>query len=654
MEDRFIDNQDIDRENLNEMVSFMGKANKRFNNLLQGIQTNHAQIEALSASWSGTLKVKLHEMITVFNTMLMELSLSQKLTFQAKDLYSGVQDLVRNKLSPHLIPPNVLSKTLRYIDTELKSQQYSVVTHDPLFYYDTATVAYQRYHSAMYIIINVPITTQQHIFHIFSISSFPVHLYEQSNHVTQFFPAKPYLGIDNEQNKYIELTEREYEQCHGQYVKFCTYKLPVRQFNSPTCTMAIFLDQTQDIMQVCDFRLIPNVFESFVMEVATDRYLISNISDITKDCVNTPSVSIQGCSLCIMTDIPCGCILYADTFPITARLTSCTNSTSNITITYPINLALLGHFFPNNVFKTIAGNTAFSSPADPQIPNFKIYEHNFSHIIADDKETQLNLRVVAQQAKTQQQVYKTLGHKILADLPIIEQSEFSNWTSIVAFASLGLNVCLFVFVVLLAYKIRKIAIITTVLLSKPNTVQTLTPPSLNWFAYSTQTPPMVSDTPCFEKPTLLLLVLCFCLMIIITLIYWLVRNCCKSKEDKFCLQLRNTSGTMLIPVLTLPPSMSPWILQGISNVTAVTLKQNLCKFQLSLQWRDLKLSSETISTTVTLPTTLKLSIYQYIKLRSILSQSYQVYFFIQVDNFLHVLVPTAPHRSSLYPTLPHE
>ena len=525
-------NQAMNEQDLDEMTSFMGNTNKRFDNLLKGIQTNHGQIEALSTSLSSTVRIKIHQMLSVFNTMLKEMSLSHKLTLQCKDLYNGIQELLHNKLSPNLIPPKLLANTLTNIDSILQQQKYSVITYDPVFYYDTATVAYQRYHSSIYIRINIPITSQRHTFHVFSVLSFPVLLHEKSNHVTQVFPKKPYLGIDTDQETFIELTDREYSECHGQYIKFCTYALPVRHFNSPTCSLAIFLDQSQSIMQLCDFRLIPNALHSFVREVARNKYLISNITVITKTCANEPPVLLKGCSLCIVTTVPCDCSLSADAFHITPRLTSCSNISSNVSIMYPINLALLVHFFPTDILETIAGDTSFSSPVDPKIPKFDIYEHNFSNIIADDKETQLSLKVVAQRAKSQQKVYKTLSHKILSDFHNTKQTFFDKWSSLAAFTSLGLNICLILVTLCLAYKIRKIAIIISVLIRKTNNVQALTPPTFDWFTTSTQIPPNESDQ-CFERPILGLVILCLSIISIIILIYYLITRCFRSHDDIF-------------------------------------------------------------------------------------------------------------------------
>ena len=651
---QFNDNQAVDENTVEQMTSFMAKANQRMSDLFEGIQSNHALIQTLSSSLQESMKLSSKHMIAMFNTMVSEMALSHKLTNQAENLLSGVQSLIQNKLSPKLITPQLLAKTLKQIEDHLLPKYYALVTLDTTFYYETATVAYQRHHTAIYVSINIPITSHPHTYDVFSVQTFPVLLHETTDHVTQYFPKHDYLAIDIQQQTFIELTTKAYDHCHGQYIKFCSLLSPPRLFNTPSCLLSIFLDIPSDIMDVCDFRFLPHALQSFVQKITDNKYLLSNVTVITRECENRPLTSITGCSLCIVGNMECDCVIQADDFYITHNLRECANTSANMSITYPVNLALLSHFFSSDLLKSISGDTTFSKPTVPAIPTFDIFEHNFSKIIANDKEAHLSLKVMVQQAKKQQKIYKTLSHRIWANFQNIPQSFLVDWSPIAAYVSLGMNLCLLVIIVGLAFKLRKLAIVTAVLLSTPNAAHSLTPPYFDWFTTTTQAPSVATDTPCFEKPSLFLILTCFCLIIIIQLIHRIVKNCSRSRSDRFILQIRTNTDTIFVPIVALPHTLCPWNLQGTSNVASVTLKRCFCKFQLSLDWKDLQLCSANVSTTVTLPTTIKLTCYQHFKLRSIISQTYHVYFFIQTDNFLRMLSPSPPHRSSLYPSLPSQ
>ena len=157
---------------------------------------------------------------------------------------------------------NTLQHTDKYLQTH---NDYSLVTTNPSYYYHTATVAYKRHNSSIYININIPVSLTQATFHVFQILSFPIALHSHSNHATQLLDLLPYLAINGKGNFYISLKESQYSDCHGNHIKHCSTLLPVKKFTSTTCELAIFLDHKPDIMNLCDFRYLLIGVQSFVM-----------------------------------------------------------------------------------------------------------------------------------------------------------------------------------------------------------------------------------------------------------------------------------------------------------------------------------------------------------------------------------------------------
>ena len=185
--------QAIMHDTVNEMTSFMATANKRFDNAFKGIQVNHDLLLSLANSVQSTFSERLDLLLQIFDTILIEMGQSQKICTSCDNLLLGIQDLMCNRLSPFIISASVLTNTLqdtvKYLQTH---NRYSLVTTNPSYYYHTATVAYQRHNSSIYININIPISLTQATFHVFEILTFPVALHSHSNHATQLLDLPPY------------------------------------------------------------------------------------------------------------------------------------------------------------------------------------------------------------------------------------------------------------------------------------------------------------------------------------------------------------------------------------------------------------------------------------------------------------------------------
>ena len=92
------------------------------------------------------------------------------------------------------------------------------------------------------------------------------------------------------------------------------------------------------------------------------------------------------------------------------------------------------------------------------------------------------------------------------------------------------------------------------------------------------------------------------------------------------IQVRSNKGSVLVPIFNLQPTLFPWVLKGTYNVSDLKLAVSAFKFEMSLQWNDLTLHNDKISTALTLPSTIRLSFLQYRQLKQIMSGDFQVYF----------------------------
>ena len=649
--------QAIIQDSVNEMTSFMATANERFDNAFQGIQENHDLLLSLANSVQSSLSERLDLLLQIFDTLLLEMGQSQKISQSCDNLVMGVQELMRNKLSPYIISPSVLMNTLQHTDKYLQTHNgYSLVTTNPSYYYRTATVAYQRHHSSIYININIPIALTKITFHVFEILSFPIALNSHSGHATQLLDLPPYLAVNVEENFYISLKESQYRNCHGNSIKHCSTLLPVKDFKSLTCEMGIFLQHKSDILSLCDFRFLPTGVQSFVMELSPNSYLVSNASSMLSSCSGTPVVNHPGCTLCVLNNIPCHCTMKVGDFHIAARISDCDKNSKQLYVSYPVNLALLSHFFEEHSLQDIASDTRYTTPLSPDIPDFNIYEHNFSKIVANDKSDHLSLNTMVQQTKKNNQIYQSLTHTILSEQWIPTKQTFQQlFIKSTGLVSLFLNIVLLVLLGILAFRFRRLAIIVSLLVNKPSPVHSLTPPYLQWTVPSSRPPPTTAQCQCLESPWMFLI----SSIIFFFLALHLCQCLCKIKSTYdthaiFCLEFRNTASSFLLDIASLPTSISPWKLCGSGNVSGICIQRDKFLMTCLLNWNDLYMTNDSLNTTVTLQKKIHLMPIMFLRLRKMLSTEYQVYFCVRQYNAITRLTPLSSDsnkQSVLYPQL---
>jgi hypothetical protein len=91
----------------------------------------------------------------------------------------------------------------------------------------------------------------------------------------------------------------------------------------------------------------------------------------------------------------------------------CQKDTCDISILYPVNLALLQQCFNESQLTEILANTSFNKPVQVKIPSFMIYEHKMSKLFAKDVKESLNLKKMAERTKKDQVIFSTLAESLV-------------------------------------------------------------------------------------------------------------------------------------------------------------------------------------------------------------------------------------------------
>ena len=409
-------------------------------------------------------------------------------------------------------------------------------------------------------------------------------------------------------------------------------------------------------MNLCDFRYLHTGVQSFVIELSPNSYLVSNASSMLSSCSGTPVVNHPGCMLCVLNNVPCHCTMKIGDFHISARISDCDKNDKQLSVSYPVNLALLSHFFEDDSLHDIYSDTRYTTPLSAQIPSFNIYEHNFSRIVANDQADHLSLKTMVQQTKKQEQIYQSLTHTILSEQWIPTKQTFwqvfFKFTGLISFI---LNLILLLLLAILAFRFRKLAIIVSGLANKPTAVSSQTPPYLQWTLSSSPPPSTTVQCQCLETQWIVFISIIILIFPILHLCQFLQKfKNTNNSQAIFSIEFRNTETSFLMNIVSLPISISPWKLCCSGNVSGIHIKREKLSMTCLLNWNDLYIANDSLNTTIKLSRTIKLTPLMLLKLRKMLSKEYQVYFCIQQYNAITRLapLPSEPNKPNvLYPNV---
>ncbi|KAK3097873.1 hypothetical protein FSP39_014042 [Pinctada imbricata] len=463
------------------LSSFISIADKRMTNLMSGIKANNKQISGLARVVNLKLINLQYTILNISDFILNQVENANVLRKRFTVLELAVQDLVKGRITPHLIDRPTLTKVLRHLHSHIrKSFKQFYLTHiDPNYYYANAKFVYARRGSQLYVTVKFPLSSLNKPLNLYKVISLPVPVKNNSSltmHATQLHSLPDYFAITPHHDHYLQLSSKDLVNCQHDSVILCDMNLALTPITVPDCTMALFSNNPVQIKKLCDFRFTQSLLRPNIIELTATSALVYNSDNLVLNCPKEQKI-VPGCNFCVV-HIPCRCSLSTKTLFFLPRLVDCYNSSETMTMVHPVNLALLQEFFDETKLMNIFGDTTFTKPINLSVPEFQFYNHSFSSIVANDQKAHLSLKKIAKAVKNDQKIFKTLSEPLL-DGVISISADWPDLNAILAFSSLGaatlaLFLCTFMFC-----KMRKMATALYIL----QQVQTVTSSTVPSFIY---------------------------------------------------------------------------------------------------------------------------------------------------------------------------
>ncbi|CAC5369234.1 unnamed protein product [Mytilus coruscus] len=622
------------------LTSYMTQTDKRFENVIDAVKTNFEAIE--NSTNQINRDIKTYQLINLKLTeyLVQEMNSSAIMNKHLEELTLSVHELLKGKLSPFLLSPHDLKKTIHQIQTILdtKIQRISSYTHRSRILLFISEFVFARNHSKLYISVKFPVSSSTAPFQLYRVISKPVPINETSKHATQLIDTFDYF-VQSADNQHFAVTDNQkLSKCTGQNIQSCSFHLPLTSTASPTCISALFYNQKEQIHKLCDFRFLIDTLKPDIHELSSSSILVYRTNTIALDCPSGQKI-MKGCSFCIVR-IPCMCSVSADFLYLPPRLGKCQNHSDSITTLHPVNLALIQHFFSPETYNSSMGDTTFAQPIDLTIPNFHIYNHTFSNILAQDKQYHLSLKRMAQAASKEETIFTSLSEPwVDGEQPV--SSDWPDLNGIISIAALGLSallalVCLVLF--------RRLQTLTTafLLLQKATPIHGLSLASpmptfhyVNTHQSTTEdTNSYLFNTQCNPWPFATLSIITTATLALFIIYIW--KKFQQTQGTKILIEITNGITCITIPLMSLPLCPSDWHITPPTDITDMHITGSFQPF-MHAQLLGLQIINIHTKHHILIASNISVNIFTARKLRTMFNQPFHCYLLLAHNQYFQII-----------------
>ena len=432
------------------LQSYMIKANKHDDLVAKAVQMNRDSIEAFDRVSQNALRRTSQTLIEWINLLHQfgnhYVFVLSDILIEVDSILSALETLLKGYLPSQFIPPDLMEKTLNHIATEVsKYGNFTLVHREVGFYYHLRDITFTRIGYQVYIKIRVPLTTMSNTFDVYQIHTVPIPMTHGRRDFTELSCDKPYVAISRDELFYVVMSKSEYDYCNGDEFKLCDQTFRMQPITVPNCATALYFGHVLKIAKLCKTHYVmPDKLQTHIVSVEPNSYLVSTSDlDWTKVCPNQTPAKIQACHFCIVS-LPCLCSIKAATFYLPPSLADCDNMTSEVKVRHSVNLPALYEFYNDyEILSNITIHKTFSLPVQSDIPNIKIIDHKFKEVVQSEKTVRLSLSKIANGVKSHKVVYNDKVSKLYNDLGLMGNSVYNKISTVINIVTFVLAILAF-------------------------------------------------------------------------------------------------------------------------------------------------------------------------------------------------------------------
>jgi len=497
------------------------------------------------------------------------------------ELATGIDDLVRGELSPHLLPVEEASKLLIVTRRRLKSKGLRLVYETVRDVYQNSNFAFHRELQDLFVILRLPYSQMKTVESYHTIS-FPMTIPGKPRYITEVKDFPRYVISDVDNGVVGEVTEIPRNRMlssddvmwHTAFAKSCLFE--------------IMTDNSDEIHKACDFSVRQGDIIPSYVNLGGGKYVLSNAQQVGIQCREEAAARhAQHCVLCIL-HLNCTCSLTSHAFNISNEIDDCAhNETSDTSLLFAINLPIINHFYDTENL-TFNGADLFLSHQIPHIApiQWSLFSENISHILTSDTQNSYSLTKIANSIQNESDVilhnpseallYKLLEQRMAEDT--FWQFNTNSWMTWMILILVAIVIIGGVVIYRLNYKLKIIMAMVSInplvagvrgeeLVYKTTVkvIQRLTRPQTTTQATDVGQSVMQFMLNEVRYIDALSLILFSCMISTIILLAYLIRRN-NARRSTLYLQIRNKSKAMQLRIMTLSNGMRYFCIHTPSDI----------------------------------------------------------------------------------------
>ena len=196
---------------------------------MDGVKNNEIAINYIHTQLQTSIRDLQSNFEHMTSILTKQIQQSNHLNHQLDEIKLGIIDLVKGKLSPLILPPEMLKNTIKEIQALLNSKYPEFyVAHTPVDQlYKSENFLYARYNNSLLITIKLPISAHKHNLKLFDVKSFPVPVNNTSPQATKLLDLPNHIAITADQQFYTTLMDSELNRCKGEKPLHCFFNKPL-------------------------------------------------------------------------------------------------------------------------------------------------------------------------------------------------------------------------------------------------------------------------------------------------------------------------------------------------------------------------------------------------------------------------------------------
>ena len=546
---------------------------------------------------------------------------------QIQNLYSGMEKLVAGLLPSTFISPQAIKETILDIEATLLETMPTIkVLHtDPSFYYRHNDFLYIRNNTDLYITLKFPMTQEDIItLEVYQIVIFPVHFHNSSEFST--------ILTSNTQTFFISQQSDYYAESTLPFSPRDTVSVDIlMRMTTPSCLLAIFQDHADNIKSFCEFQVMPS------LNILPDLYildypqiLIRNSPQAQLQCPNRKKLLLN--SSYFFYTVPGACAIQTTRSYLPPRINQCDSDNSSESENppqFPLNLALLQHFFSNDTLAGISGDLLFNQSISIELPPMKFFNHSFDDKLAQAHAIAYQLDKVINATKADEQIFRSMVDPLLTGDITIPMDFFFTPPGYLTLANTVGTVTNLVLVAYLVYKVRIQQAALAMIPQHFPQARAFTLPN-----FVVTLPSSSTRSPLVKLPTSVDPFNGIAYLVLIILLLYILKKICRYRQNRFqsspdfdiCLEVKKNGTCCFLTLQTVPGCPSDYLTTG-SNLCTNVYVSGWFYPQINITWADFAMINKQTNRSVYLSATYKISWLQRFKLRSVFTNQYVLLLF---------------------------